>query len=298
MGKPTAASRIQAATVPHREDARIHWPAGRYLPRLSIRVDKVGSYRHAGESRHPVRARNCRLDPGIRRGDDFMHLQVGSLWLDIHILDAQHFDFAQPCQALKAHQIAFARLEQCPRQRGNPADPTARKIGFVNTDDLVGLLASLLVANRYRGAEKYLIGALLALPGTYVRLCREPHLSVLRRGTAVPKTLLISELGKALASKVRALGLPANDGFRGVYGFSGRVPFATLMSRFLDPPVDRALVMVHPGRVDDELRRLDPLVDQREVEFAFLAGEHFGVMLKEKGIRLGRFSECLGGATG
>lgn len=142
------------------------------------------------------------------------------------------------------------------------------------------------------------IGALLALPGTYVRLCREPHLSVLRRGTAVPKTLLISELGKALASKVRALGLPANDGFRGVYGFSGRVPFATLMSRFLDPPVDRALVMVHPGRVDDELRRLDPLVDQREVEFAFLAGEHFGVMLKEKGIRLGRFSECLGGATG
>ena len=38
---------------------------------------------------------------------------------------------------------------------------------------------------------------------------------------------------------------------------------------------DGGLVMCHPGFVDETLVSLDPLTKQREVEHAYLAGEHF-----------------------
>ncbi|WP_431858621.1 ChbG/HpnK family deacetylase [Azospirillum sp.] len=136
------------------------------------------------------------------------------------------------------------------------------------------------------------LAALARLPGAYVRLCREPRLAVLRRGVAVAKTLLIAELGGPLAARVRAAGIPANRSFRGVYDFSGRVPFGDLMARFLEPPAERALVMVHPGIPDEALRAADPLVDQRAVEHEYLKGDAFAALLAGKGVRLGRFAEA------
>lgn len=133
--------------------------------------------------------------------------------------------------------------------------------------------------------------ALAALPGAYVRLCGEPPADVLRRGVAVPKTLLIGGLGGGLARIARARGIPANDSFRGVYDFSGRVPFGTLMERFLDRPRRRTLVMVHPGIPDEALRRADPLVDQRKVEFDYLKGPKFNALLHSRNIRPARFAE-------
>lgn len=135
------------------------------------------------------------------------------------------------------------------------------------------------------------IAALVRLPGTYVRLCGEPRRSILRRGVAVAKALLISELGTGLATLARAAAIPANAGFRGVYDFSGTVPFGTLMDRFLDPPGTRPLVMVHPGIPDDALRRADPVVDQRLVEHEYLRGAAFGDLLSARGLRLSRLRE-------
>ncbi|HYD66235.1 ChbG/HpnK family deacetylase [Azospirillum sp.] len=136
--------------------------------------------------------------------------------------------------------------------------------------------------------------ALSRLPGAYVRLCREPRRAIVRRGVAVPKTLLISELGGGLAALARASGIPGNTSFRGVYDFSGKVPFGDLMARFLDEPGGRTLVMVHPGIPDEELRRADPLVDQRAVEYDYLKGPAFADLLAARGLRLGRFAEAGG----
>lgn len=133
--------------------------------------------------------------------------------------------------------------------------------------------------------------ALATLPGAYVRLCGEPVAAVLRRGVAVPKTLLIGGLGGGLARLARARGIPANDRFAGVYDFSGRRPFPDLMARFLDRPAGRLLVMVHPGIPDEALRRADPLVDQRKVEHDYLKSPAFAALLAERNIRLARFAE-------
>ncbi len=133
--------------------------------------------------------------------------------------------------------------------------------------------------------------ALAALPGAYIRLCGEPPADILRRGVAVPKTLLIGGLGGGLARIARARGIPANDSFRGVYDFSGRVPFGALMERFLDRPHRRTLVMVHPGIPDAALRRADPLVDQRKVEYDYLKGTEFAALLSDHRIRLARFGD-------
>jgi predicted glycoside hydrolase/deacetylase ChbG (UPF0249 family) len=44
--------------------------------------------------------------------------------------------------------------------------------------------------------------------------------------------------------------------------------------------------MCHPGRIDDELARLDPLTDLREQEYAYLAGDEFAALLHQRGVAL------------
>jgi predicted glycoside hydrolase/deacetylase ChbG (UPF0249 family) len=46
------------------------------------------------------------------------------------------------------------------------------------------------------------------------------------------------------------------------------------------------LIMCHPGFVDAELQRLDPLTTLREHEYAFLAGETFPDLLASHGVAL------------
>ena len=44
--------------------------------------------------------------------------------------------------------------------------------------------------------------------------------------------------------------------------------------------------MCHPGFVDAELRRLDPLTTLREKEYAFFAGDSFPTLLAAQGAAL------------
>lgn len=46
---------------------------------LLLRPDEVESRRHTGESRYPVSESNHRLDPRVRRGDEFIHLRASSI---------------------------------------------------------------------------------------------------------------------------------------------------------------------------------------------------------------------------
>ena len=77
-----------------------------------------------------------------------------------------------------------------------------------------------------------------------------------------------------------------NPAFAGTYAFKQDANFADMFPRFLDGLPDGSVVMCHPGFVDDELRRLDPLTTQREREYAYLAGEAFPRVLRAHGVAL------------
>ena len=62
--------------------------------------------------------------------------------------------------------------------------------------------------------------------------------------------------------------------------------FAARFPRFLDGLPDGSVVMCHPGFVDAELQRLDPLTDLREKEYAFFADEEFPKLLAARGMAL------------
>lgn len=122
----------------------------------------------------------------------------------------------------------------------------------------------------------------------WVRSCVEPFSAILRRGVDPFRASVISTLGLGFRRRLQALGVPHNTSFRGVYDFSGRVPFDQLFHRFTAAPGPRALMMLHPGKVDDALRAADSLTAQREVEFAFLASDACVLSLAERGISLRR----------
>ncbi|MEI6557921.1 MAG: ChbG/HpnK family deacetylase [Rhodospirillaceae bacterium] len=141
------------------------------------------------------------------------------------------------------------------------------------------------------GVRQAVMLALGGLPAhVWLRDCREPPTAILRRGIAPAKALFIGWLGAGLGQAIDFGRLPANRGFRGVYDFSGRVPFSELMARFLAPagrnPARPPLVMVHPGFPDDDLRRLDPITDQRQVEYDYLSGDGFVRLLAERALTI------------
>lgn len=86
------------------------------------------------------------------------------------------------------------------------------------------------------------------------------------------KGRLIGAFASGFTRDAARLGLAANTGFGGAYDFSADHDFATLLAHFLKGVPDGALVMVHPGRVDDPLVARDPLTHQREVEYEVLHG--------------------------
>ena len=59
-----------------------------------------------------------------------------------------------------------------------------------------------------------------------------------------------------------------------------------LFGGFLDGLPEGAVVMCHPGIVDDILRGRDRLTDRREVERAFLAGDEMPRTLARAGLSL------------
>jgi predicted glycoside hydrolase/deacetylase ChbG (UPF0249 family) len=125
-------------------------------------------------------------------------------------------------------------------------------------------------------------------PKAWIRSCREPAPAILKRGIDPVRAIVISSLGWKFRRRLEQAGVPHNTSFRGVYDFSGRVPFADLFRRFTDAPGPRCLMMVHPGFVDDALRAADSLTTQREAEYAFLASPACALSLASRGLTFRR----------
>ena len=123
-------------------------------------------------------------------------------------------------------------------------------------------------------------------PRAWLRQCGSPR----RRGrwiAADRKALLLELLSIAVRKQARDFQVAVNPAFAGTYHFGPRADFAVLFPRFLKGMAAGGVIMCHPGFVDDELRRLDPLTDQREQEYRYLAGEAFLAALDAHGLTLG-----------
>jgi chitin disaccharide deacetylase len=132
--------------------------------------------------------------------------------------------------------------------------------------------------------EEVLAAAKCRAPGAWVRQC----------GRALPlgrriwdaKGIFLDLLSRGFAARARAAGVATNPAFAGTYAFRPRADFARKFPGFLDRLPDGGLVMCHPGHVDDELVRLDPLTDLREQEYAYLASDAFPAALAAHGMAL------------
>lgn len=101
-----------------------------------------------------------------------------------------------------------------------------------------------------------------------------------------PKGMLIAALSRAFRTRAQARGIRTNPAFAGTYTYDGRSDFAALFPGFVRGMPEGGLVMCHPGTVDDALRRIDPLNEPREREYAYLAGAAFPRTLADAGVTL------------
>ncbi|MEA2975190.1 MAG: hypothetical protein QOF19_710 [Alphaproteobacteria bacterium] len=123
-----------------------------------------------------------------------------------------------------------------------------------------------------------------AAPNAWVRQCG--RVTPLSRRLAEPKALLLDVLSHSFRRRARAHGLRTNPAFGGAYDFRAHPDVAALFPTFLDGLPAEGVVMCHPGIVDDELTRLDPLTTQREKEYAYFASDAFPAALAAKGVAL------------
>lgn len=114
-------------------------------------------------------------------------------------------------------------------------------------------------------ARRYPAGSL------YVRDPADRAAAIRARGVAVGKALVIAGLATGFRSAALKRQLHVNRGFSGVAPFDPQRDFAVDLKRFLIEPGPAHLVMCHPGFVDDELIRLDPVTATRPIEHAALA---------------------------
>jgi predicted glycoside hydrolase/deacetylase ChbG (UPF0249 family) len=122
-----------------------------------------------------------------------------------------------------------------------------------------------------------------AAPRAWLRQCGRARNA---KRLHLKKQLVLDVLSLDFRRKARRLGIAVNSAFAGAYDFDGKMKFASLFPRFLTGLPDGGLVMCHPGFVDAELKRLDPLTHQREREFAYFNSDEFPRVLGEHGVTL------------
>jgi len=123
-----------------------------------------------------------------------------------------------------------------------------------------------------------------AAPQAWLRQCGRA--AAAPKSLADPKGYILDVLSARLRRLASRNGVRTNPAFAGTYSFRPDADFNTLFAGFLDGLPDGSLLMCHPGKVDQELRQLDPLTDLREREYAFFLSERFPRLLAEHGYAL------------
>jgi predicted glycoside hydrolase/deacetylase ChbG (UPF0249 family) len=110
--------------------------------------------------------------------------------------------------------------------------------------------------------------------------------SILNRRIGRGKAVIVGALAGGFRRSADAAGFDTNMGFSGFAPFDLSVPANRIFEDALKGLGPRPVVMCHPGYVDDELRRLDPAVESRLTELAYLRSDAFRDLLDERGIKL------------
>jgi predicted glycoside hydrolase/deacetylase ChbG (UPF0249 family) len=121
-------------------------------------------------------------------------------------------------------------------------------------------------------------------PLAWVRQCG--RIVPLAKRLADTKGLLLDVLSRGFRIRAAQLAVRTNAAFAGTYDFAADADYAKLFPTFLDGLPDNSVVMCHPGIVDDELKRLDPLTTLREREYAYFSDERFPAMLEAHAVAL------------
>lgn len=125
-----------------------------------------------------------------------------------------------------------------------------------------------------------------AAPHAWVRQCGRP--SDLPGRFNDRKAMVLDALSRTFRARAVAMSIKTNPAFAGTYNFASKpaVDFAQLFPGFLRWLPPGSVVMCHPGFVDAELERLDPLTQMREREYAFFADDAFPGLLRTHGVVL------------
>ncbi|WP_020394414.1 ChbG/HpnK family deacetylase [Thiolinea disciformis] len=100
--------------------------------------------------------------------------------------------------------------------------------------------------------------------------------------TANPKTHVLTLLGgRTLKQQLIKQAIKTNEGFLGVYNFSG--DYQTHMSQWLEQAQENSLIMCHPSTVVDVD---DGIGAQRVKEYEFLVSDAFQNLLSQHGLTL------------
>jgi chitin disaccharide deacetylase len=122
-----------------------------------------------------------------------------------------------------------------------------------------------------------------AAPNAWVRKCERPAQSSRFAGL---KALLLDRLSIRFARLAGEYGVRTNPAFAGTYAFRLNADYAALFPTFLDSMPDGGVVMCHPGNVDAELKRLDPLTDLRRLEYDYFRSDQFTRLLAARDVVL------------
>jgi chitin disaccharide deacetylase len=131
--------------------------------------------------------------------------------------------------------------------------------------------------------DVFLRAAKDAAPNAWVRQCELPAQKSRFAGL---KALLLDRHSVSFHRLAGARGVRTNPAFAGAYAFRADADYAALFPGFLDSMPDGGVIMCHPGKVDAELKRLDPLTDLREREYEFFLGDAFPRLLAERGVAI------------
>jgi predicted glycoside hydrolase/deacetylase ChbG (UPF0249 family) len=100
------------------------------------------------------------------------------------------------------------------------------------------------------------------------------------------KAIVLDTLSRSFRRRAGHYGVRTNPAFAGTYDFRAEADFARLFPAFLDRLPEGSVVMCHPGIVDSELKRLDPLTTLREREYAYFNDDSFPGVLAAHGVTL------------
>jgi predicted glycoside hydrolase/deacetylase ChbG (UPF0249 family) len=121
-------------------------------------------------------------------------------------------------------------------------------------------------------------------PNVWVRQCG--RIGPLHKRVADGKAIALDILSSGFRRLADQCGVHVNPAFAGTYGFAEDADYSQIFPKFLRGLPDGSVVMCHPGFVDAELQRLDPLTTLREREYLFLIDNSFPGLLDAHGLTL------------